>query len=149
MKCIAIISARAGNKRIKNKNIKIFNKKPIISHVIKVLKDSDLFLDIHVSTDSNKIKDISEKMGAIVPFKRLKKLSNDYTSSRNVVIDMINHLENNKIQFDHVCCIYPTSVFVSKKILLDAFKTLKNNPKKFIFGAIQFPGPIERGFLMI
>jgi len=39
----AIIPARGGSKRIKNKNIKSFNGKPIIFHVIKKLKELNLF----------------------------------------------------------------------------------------------------------
>ena len=146
MKCIAIIPARGSSKRIKNKNIKIFHNKPIIYHVIKKLKEARLFSNIYVSTDSNKIKYIAEKNGATVPFKRSKLLSNDYSSSRDVVIDMINYLEKKNIKFDYVCCVYPTSVFINNKILIKAFKLLSNNRDKFIFGTIPFATPIERGF---
>ena len=146
MKCIAIIPARGNSKRIKNKNIKLFNNKPIIYHVIKKLKVSKLFSNIYVSTDSNIIKSVAEKNGALVPFKRSKILSNDYSSSRDVVIDMIKFLNEKNIKFDYVCCIYPTSVFASNLILKKAFKLLLNNQNKFIFGAIPFATPIERGF---
>ena len=124
MKCIAIIPARGGSKRIKNKNIKIFHKKPIIFQVISKLKKTKLFQNIYVSTDSSKIKKISEKSGAKVPFKRSKLLSNDYSSSRDVVNDMIRFLEKKEIKFDYVCCVYPTSIFISNKILSKAFKML-------------------------
>ena len=56
---IAIIPARKNSIRIKNKNIKLFNNKPIIEWSIKVAKDSKLFKKIYVSTDSKKISDIS------------------------------------------------------------------------------------------
>ena len=42
-KCIAIIPARGGSKRIPKKNIKIFEKKPIISHIISAAKKSKCF----------------------------------------------------------------------------------------------------------
>ena len=38
IKVLAVIPARAGSKRIKNKNIKIFNGKPMIYWPIKNLK---------------------------------------------------------------------------------------------------------------
>ena len=49
---ICILPARSGSKRIKNKNIKLFNGKPIISYAIQLAKSAKLpyeFLD-HVST---------------------------------------------------------------------------------------------------
>ena len=40
---IAIIAARGGSKRIKNKNIKLFNGKPIIYYSIKAALKSKCF----------------------------------------------------------------------------------------------------------
>ena len=70
---IAIIPARQGSKRIKEKNIKKFLGKPIISYTIKKVKSSKLFDYVVVSTDSLKIKKISEKFGAKVFFFKTKK----------------------------------------------------------------------------
>ena len=70
---ICVIPARSGSKRLKNKNIKSFNGKPIISYAIKIAKSSKLFSRIIVSTDCKKIKSIAEKYGAEVPFLRSKK----------------------------------------------------------------------------
>ena len=72
---IAIIPARSGSKRIKNKNIKRFCKKPIIYWSIKAAIKSKVFKKIYVSTDSKKIANLSKKFGAEVPFLRSKKLS--------------------------------------------------------------------------
>ena len=60
-KRIAIVPARSGSKRIKDKNIKSFFNKPLISHVLKEIKKSNLFSKIHVSTDSIKISNIVKK----------------------------------------------------------------------------------------
>ena len=72
---IAIIPARSGSRRIKDKNIKIFNKKPIIYWSIKAAKESKIFDRIIVSTDSKKIAKISNRYGAETPFIRKKKIS--------------------------------------------------------------------------
>ena len=65
---IAIIPARKGSKRIKNKNIKLFFGKPIIYWSIKAAKDSKLFDKIIVSTDCKIIANIANKFG---PAKKL------------------------------------------------------------------------------
>ena len=51
-----VIPARGSSKRIKNKNIAIFNKKPLIYYSINAAKKTNLFKKIIVRTDSNKIK---------------------------------------------------------------------------------------------
>ena len=66
MKPICIIPARKGSKRIKNKNIKLFAGKPLISYIIQIAKKSKLFSRIIVSTDSKKIANIAKKNGAEV-----------------------------------------------------------------------------------
>ena len=63
---IAIIPARYGSKRIKHKNIKKFITKPIILHVIDLLKKSKFFDLIVVSSDSKKILDIRSVDGLLV-----------------------------------------------------------------------------------
>ena len=64
---IAIMPARKNSKRIKNKNIKLVYNKPLIYIVIKLLQKSKLFEKIIVSTDSEKIREISINAGAEVP----------------------------------------------------------------------------------
>ncbi len=61
-KIICIIPARGKSKRIKNKNIKVFNGKPIIAWSIIAAKKSKIFDQIIVSTDSKKIAKISKNM---------------------------------------------------------------------------------------
>ena len=58
---LAIIPARSGSKRIKNKNLVDFNGKPIIKYTIDNAKNSNLFDKIHVSTDCNKILNFLKK----------------------------------------------------------------------------------------
>ena len=91
-KIICIIPARKGSKRLKNKNIKTFYGKPIISQVIQKLKKFKIFDKIYVSTDCSKIENIAKKHKLEV-IKRNKKLSNDHTDTKTVIIDAITKLE--------------------------------------------------------
>ena len=117
-----IIPARQGSKRIKNKNIINIEKKPIISYSILTAKRTGLFKKIIVSTDSNKIAKISKKYGAEVPFLRSKKLSDDKTSTKDVLIDAV---KKNKISDEYVFLIYATNPLLNEIDIIKSFKYLK------------------------
>ena len=61
MKFHALICARSGSKGIKNKNIRIFKSKPLISYPIKSAQRIKEIVSISVSTDSKKIAKIAKK----------------------------------------------------------------------------------------
>ena len=86
---IAIIPARSGSKRIKNKNIKLFNNKPIIYYPIKIAKKSRLFKKIIVTTNSIKIKKIALKSGADDVVIRPKNLSNGKSLIEKKIISQV------------------------------------------------------------
>ena len=95
IKRLAIIPARGGSKRIKNKNIKSFCGKPIIYYPLEALKKSKLFSKIHVSTDDDKILDLVENFGFKVDFKRPPNLSDDFTPLMPVLIHILSDLNLN------------------------------------------------------
>ncbi len=129
-KNIAIITARKGSKRIKNKNIINFFGKPLIAYSIKAAKKSNLFSKIFVSTDSIKIKKIAKKFGAETPFLRGKRLSDDFTGTNDVVSDFIKKM---KLYDEIICCIYPTAPLMRVKDLRRGFNSLI--PNNYIFSA--------------
>jgi pseudaminic acid cytidylyltransferase len=65
---ICIIPARGGSKRIPRKNIKAFNRKPIIAYSIEATIESNCFDKVMVSTDDSEISKVAEVFGAEVPF---------------------------------------------------------------------------------
>ncbi len=143
---IAIIPARLGSKRIKQKNIKKFFNKPIILHVIEILKKTKLFNYIVVTSDSNKILKIAKKGGSNISIKRPKYLSDDKTDTKSVIIHSIKELEK-IVNIKKVFCIYPTSVFTKVSTIHKAFKLEKEN-NTFIFTASNYAHPIERSFIL-
>ena len=143
---IAIIPARQGSKRIKEKNIKKFLGKPIISYAIKNAISTKLFDYVVVSTDSLKIKKISEKFGAKVFFLRPKKISNDKASTQVVIKHALNWFKKKNIQFNYVCCIYPTSILIKPKDLIKSYRLIKNSKWSFVMSAQKYSTQIERSF---
>ena len=142
---ICIIPARKGSKRIKNKNIKLFYGKPIISHVIEKLKKFKIFSKIYVTTDCRNIEKIAQKY-KIGVIKRGKTLSNDFTDTKTVVVDAIKKLERKSLNFEFVCCVYPTSIFIKKKYLNFSLKKILKNKLDFMFSAKKYDHTIFRSF---
>jgi N-acylneuraminate cytidylyltransferase len=143
---IAIIPARKGSKRIKNKNIKKINGKPIIGIVIKKLVKMSFFDHIIVSTDSKRYEKISYKYGANIVLSRNKKLSADNIGINQVVCDVLNKLKLKKIYPKLIVCIYPTSIFIDKKKIVDGINLFKNKKFNFVISATNFSHPIQRSF---
>ena len=74
---LAIIPARAGSKRIPNKNIRPFFGKPLIAHTIEQAKKISWIDRVVVDTDSEKIAALARGAGAEAPFLRPKHLAGD------------------------------------------------------------------------
>ena len=146
---IAVIPARAGSKRIKNKNIKNFLGNPIISYVIKEAIKSKIFDDIIVSTDSNKIKKIAENSGAKVYFKRPMNLSTGKVTTQSVIIHCLDWFKKKNILINNVCCIYPTAIFTQANDLKKSFNLIKNKKWSFVIASQKYSTQIERAFRII
>jgi len=144
MKSICIIPARSGSKRIKNKNIKKFNGKPMIQYSIEAALKSGCFSKVIVTTDSIKIKRISEKCGAFVPFIRPKSLSGDKTSLRPVIIHTLKYLKNIESLTKYTCYITATAPFIQSKDLRKSFELIKKNNVNYVFSVSTFDYPIQR-----
>ncbi len=144
MKKIAIITARSGSKRIPKKNIKFFLGKPIIAYSIEKAINSKLFDKVMVSTDDKEIADISKNYGAEVPFFRSKKNSDDFSTTPDVLIEVLETYKKLNEEFDFGCCIYPTAPLISKKELKKSFDLLISKKYDCVFPILPFSYPIQR-----
>lgn len=144
MKILAIIPARGGSKRIPRKNIKDFAGQPIIKYSIDAAKESGIFDEVMVSTDDNEIAEVSESFGAKVPFLRSKENSTDMTMTAPVLEEVINEYKKLGKEFDYICCIYPTALFVTSERLKAAYKIALETGAEAVFPIMKFGHPIQR-----
>ena len=141
---IAIIPARGHSKRIPNKNIKLFAGKPIISYSINAAKSTEIFDEIIVTTDSEKIAHTARTCGANTPFVRPSELSDDYTPTAPVVIHALQWLKDRGKTVDYFCCIYPAAPFLKAKHIIKGFELLRREDAITAFCVTTFPSPIFR-----
>lgn len=124
-KVLAVIPARKGSKRIKNKNLLLLNGKPLIYYTIKAAKESKYIDDWLVSSDSDEIIKIAKFFKAPVYFKRPKSLSGDQVRNAEVMIHALEYMEEKKkIKYDYIFLLQPTSPFRKKNDIDKAIKLL-------------------------
>lgn len=145
---IAVITARGGSKRIPKKNIKDFLGKPIISYSIEAALNSKLFDRVMVSTDSEEIKNVAIKYGAEVPFMRSESNSNDFATTRDVLIEVIDEYKKIGVEFSEFACIYPTAPFITKDLLIEAYNKFKNENANSLIPVVKFSFPPQRAFVI-
>lgn len=134
MEILTIICARGNSKEIKNKNIKLFNKKPLIYYSIKQALKSKYIKEVYVSTDSKKISNLSKKFGAKIEFIRSNKLSKDKTPEILVWRDAIKRIQKiKKKKYSHICVLPVTSPLRKTK---DIDETIKAYRKKKVDGVL-------------
>lgn len=148
MSSVAIITARGGSKRIPHKNIKDFLGKPIIAYSIKAALESGCFDEVMVSTDDVKIAEIAKEYGAKVPFFRSAENSDDFSTTRDVVKEVLKQYGEQGRSFDYACCIYPTAPFITPQRLRESMKLLEEKQADSVFPVVQFSFPPQRSIIL-
>ena len=143
---VAIIPARAGSKRIPNKNIKHFAGVPALSLAIRTAQESGLFTHIYVSTDSPEIAGIATKCGALIPFLREANLSDDYAGTVSVIGDFVLRMESEFKNVENICCIYPVTPLLKPIRLIEGYKQLVSRDLDYVFAAKSEESSLLRSF---
>lgn len=133
---IAVITARGGSVRLPLKNVKPLNGKPLIAYIIKAARKSKYLRRVIVSTDHSRIKKVSLKYGAEVPFVRPAGISGN-CASLLVVQHAVKFVEQQeRYPVDIVVTLQPTSPFCrSQDIDACIEMLLKNKAVQSVFSA--------------
>lgn len=145
-KCVAIITARGGSKRIPRKNIKEFLGSPIIKYSIDAALKAGCFDEVMVSTDDDEIAELAISLGAKVPFLRSKENANDFATTAHVISEVLESYARNGKKFEYACCIYPTAPFVTAQKLNKAYTLLLDRKAETVVPIVSFGFPILRSF---
>lgn len=144
-KAVAIIPARGNSKRIPGKNKKEFLGKPIICYSIEAALSSGLFVEVMVSTDDEEIAEIARRAGAKVPFMRSARTADDYATTDDVLLEVLEEYERRGITFEYMACIYPTAPFVTPEKLANAVSLLTESKACGVMPVVAFSFPPQRG----
>ena len=124
MNSIAFVPARAGSKRVKNKNILKLGDHPLLSYAIVLAKKSKLFDKVICITDSKKYLKIAKHYGADNFKLRPKKISGSKSPDIEWIKWALKRCKKDKINFKYFAILRPTNPFRTVKMLKNAYNLL-------------------------
>jgi N-acylneuraminate cytidylyltransferase len=108
---VALIPARAGSKRVPDKNIRPLAGHPLIAYTVAAALDSRIFSDVIVSTDSEHYAEIVQYYGAEVPFLRPDTFAGDQSPDIEWLAYTLDRLRETGRHYDCFSILRPTSPF--------------------------------------
>jgi CMP-N,N'-diacetyllegionaminic acid synthase len=123
---VALIPARAGSKRIPNKNIRPLAGHPLIAYTISAALQSKVFSTILVSTDSQLYADLAEYYGAEVPYLRPPEIAGDLSPDIEWLEYTLKRLRQDGREYDCFSILRPTSPFRLPETIQRAWRAFRN-----------------------
>lgn len=110
-RAVAFIPARAGSKRVPDKNIRVLAGHPMLAYSVCAAVDSGVFDTVICATDSERYADVARHYGAEVPFLRSAEISGDKSPDIEWVRWMLDMLKERGREFNAFSILRPTSPF--------------------------------------
>ncbi|GAB5538473.1 MAG: acylneuraminate cytidylyltransferase family protein [Salibacteraceae bacterium] len=110
MRYLYLIPARAGSKRLPNKNVALLAGKPLLFYSLELARTFTSDHDILISTDDQDILTLCQKSGYRTDYVRKPHLATDKAGMDDVIRDGISYMSSiNKVVYDAVILLQPTS----------------------------------------
>ena len=139
---LAIITARSGSKRIPHKNIMILNGKPLLSWTIMASLGCEKIKRTFLSTDSYKYQKIGIEMGADCPWLRESSLSEDNTTSEDVVFSVLEKIgKENLEKYNGLILLQPTSPLRKTSDINNAIELYEKSKAPAVVSISESPCP--------
>lgn len=147
MKVLAIIPARGDSKQLPMKNIRKLAGKPLIEYSIKSARQSQLINKILVSTNDKVIAKISKSLGAEVPFLRPKKLSQNSSTTIDVIKHATEFLYKTQSYIpDIITLLQPTTPLRTAEMIDKSIRMLTRSKADTVIGVSKIKTHPYRSF---
>ena len=144
---LALIPARGGSKSIHMKNIVQFCGKPLVAYSIEIAKKSRYISRVIVSTDSDRIRQVSLSFGAEVPFLRPEALAGDDITDWPVFHHALQQLRQADNYYPEIIVhLRPTTPLRNLEKVDEAIKLLIDHPDADSVRSVS--SPVQNPFKM-
>ena len=147
MRALAVIPARGGSTRLKDKNIYPLKGKPLIRWMVEAVAQTKLFEKVLVSTDSDEIFDATMGLGV----KRHYRPEEHATTKATALDAMLDIMESHgwvREKYDAFAYFLPTCPFVSPEDIKKGFEILSKGDCDSVVSMTEIPETIQLACLM-
>ncbi len=144
-----MIPARGGSKRIMRKNIKEFCGVSMLSRAIYLLKTSDLFDHIFVSTEDVEIAQLAQKLEVDCQELRNEELSGDFIGIDEVMKDFCHNHKDNIPEDSTVLCLFPCTPFLERSDLSRFLELHQRHRTSLVFPVAEYPSNPDRALVSV
>lgn len=123
---VAIITARAGSKSIKNKNVLPVGGAPLIAYPIQAAHEATLIDRIYVSTDGDSIASVSEQLGCRILW-RPDELAGDEVNHGDVIRHAVHEVDQLETGVDNIVVLLGNTVMVDGELIDQALSMLESH----------------------
>jgi len=124
IKYLAIIPARSGSKRLKNKNIRKIKEKPLLDLTINSAINCKEIKVILLTTDIKNY--LKKKFKKVYMINRPRQLASDSSSTETAILHAIQAFKKeNKVEIKNIILLQPTSPLRSSNDIKRAIKTFE------------------------
>jgi CMP-N-acetylneuraminic acid synthetase len=127
MKIIGYIPARLGSERVKLKNLKSINGRPLVSYAIGQVKQVSNVDAFYLNTESEQIADVARELGLPV-FLRDPFLARAETLTDDIVVDFVT-----RFPCDVVLIVNPTAPLLTSETIESFVETFKSTRPDSLF----------------
>ena len=142
-KKVAIIPARGGSTRLKDKNILLLGNKPLIRWITETVVNSDSFEKVLISTDSDQIFDA---VSDLVVERHVR--PQIHATTKATVLDAMIDLMQDQTGYDSFAYFLPTCPFVSILDIQEGVKILADGHCDSVVSMTEIPETIQLACLM-
>ena len=137
-RCLAVIPARGGSKRLPRKNVLPFNGRPIIEYTIEAALESGCFERGVVSSDDDEILRVAGAAGAEVD-RRSDELGSDTATVVDVCRDLIRREQALGQSYHRLAALYATSPMRTSEDIRRTIGLLDDPGCDFAIAATRYP----------
>lgn len=134
---VALIPARAGSKRIADKNVKSLGGHPLLAYSVRAAIDSGIFDAVICSTDDPHYAEVARYYGAETPFLRPACQAGDKSPDIDWVVWSLRELDKQGRIFEIFSILRPTSPFRSPETIRRAWEAFSNDKRADSLRAIE------------